>query len=98
MAGLLFKHRLHVRNTARLAVIDADGDQEQAIKIGKERLRKEPGSIIGALLINLALSLLVKLIIYFIEEYVLKTGIESIPLDYQEAEPGFHRWSAKDAS
>ena len=95
---LLSKHRRHVRNTAIAAIRDADGDQDQAIVLGKKMLRDEPGSIIGALLINIAVSLLVKLIIYFVREYVLKSGIDSIPSDYQESEPGFEGWSETDAN
>ena len=95
---LLSKHRRHVRATAVAAVREANGDEVLAKHIGKKMLREEPGSIIGALLINLAISLLVKLIIYIITEYVMKDGLESIPSDYQEHEPGFHRWSAEDAN
>jgi hypothetical protein len=94
---LLSRHRRHVRATAVAAIREAEGDQDQAIALGKKMLRDEPGSIIGALLINIAVSLMVKLIIYFIREYVLKSGIDSIPSDYQESEPGFEGWSETDA-
>lgn len=95
---LLSKHRRHVRATAVAAVREARGDQREAIAIGKKMLRDEPGSIVGAILINIALSLLVKLIVYFIAEYVLKSGgsLKSIPGDYQENEPGFNGWSDQD--
>lgn len=98
MARLLSKHRQHVRATALAAVRECNGDEDRSIILGKRMLREEPGSIIGALLINIAITLLVRLIIYFIEEYVLKGGVESIPSDYQETEPGFHSWGEDDAS
>lgn len=95
---LLSKHRRHVRATARAAVIEAGGDKHSALRIGEQMLREEPGSIVGTLLINLAVALLVKLVEYFVDRYIINGGnVRSIPDDYQENEPGFNGWGIDDA-
>jgi hypothetical protein len=87
---LLTRHRQYVRAIARAATLEAGGDKDLAIQMGERTLRSNPGSIIGVLLINLAVTLLVKLIEYFIEKYL--SNQQAIPDSYQEDEPGFEGW------
>ena len=93
MNRLRRRHRNHVRSVARLAYLSAGGDQEKAIEIGKQNLRADPGSVIGAILIQLAISLLVKLIINWV-----MNGVSSPPDAYMSDEPGFESWSDDDAN
>lgn len=92
MKRLLRKHRDHVRTVARSAYLSAGGDQEKAIEIGKQNLRADPGSVIGSIFIQIAISLLVKLIITWV-----MNGVSSPPMEYQESDPGFESWGDDDA-
>lgn len=92
MKRLLRNHRNHVRTVARMAYISAGGDKDKAIDLGKQNLRADPGSVIGAILIQLAISLLVKIIMHWIFN-----GVSSPAAEYAADEPGFEEFTESDA-
>lgn len=57
----------HCRHIARDAFLEAHGDRRQAIRIARRNLRKDPGSIVGMILLSVAARLIVWLITKWIE-------------------------------
>lgn len=78
------KHRLNVRNLARQAFHDADGDEVRAKRLVEYRLRHAPKSIIASILIGVAIKLAIELIVYWI-----KHRFATVPSgEFQPGEPG----------
>lgn len=82
----------HVRNKARDAFLVAHGKRRQAIRLARKSLRQDPGSIVGMVLISIAIRLAVWLITKWIENKL------SIPdHQYQPDELGFQGLSQAEA-
>lgn len=78
------RHAIYVRSNARDAWQQANGDPERAKEIAAERLRSDPGSIIGAILLGLAIKLAYEIIMFWFNNRVSEPAAT-----YLASEPGY---------
>jgi len=71
--------------------MQANGNKDMAIELGKARLREAPRSIILTILIPIAIRLLVAFIIAWVTK-----NVSTPPASYQSDEPGYVKWDETD--
>lgn len=91
MRVLTLSQRLFVRTIAREVMLQANGNKDMAIELGKARLRDAPRSIILTILLPIAIRLLVALIIAWVTN-----GVSEPASSYQKDEPGYEKWDEAD--
>lgn len=79
------KQREEIREIARKAFIECNGDQDKAIALAHKRsMELIPGSIILTILLGVAMQLIIDFIVWWIKNRVFEPA-----LFYQIGEPGY---------
>jgi hypothetical protein len=79
------KQRDSIREIARKAFIECDGDQDKAIALAHERSKELiTGSIILTILLGVAMQLIIDFIVWWIKNRVFEPA-----LFYETGEPGY---------
>lgn len=83
--GLLnTEQRRGIRSIGVAAMQRANGDEDKAKQYAREMVREQYGSILGAIVLQIAIWLVVELIKWWIMK-----GINAPEMEYQPDEPGY---------
>jgi len=78
------QRRLWVREIARRSFNDCDGDLDRAVVLAERRIRDAPKSIIGTILIGVAIKLAIASIVHWIQ-----SRVATVPSgEFLKEEPG----------